>query len=76
MGFPCHRGEGGADTPPGAKGDKTMKVCKKCGTEIATKDGVNTCGKCKKQPYRVSKKDLEALGLVRVKGALGGVYYE
>ena len=53
-----------------------MKVCKKCGNEIATKDGVNTCGKCKKQPYRVSKTDLEALGLVRVKGALGGVYYE
>lgn len=64
-----------------------MKVCNRCGVEIDTKDGENTCpGGCKRkkdgtyQPTRLTKKErhelLSDLGLVRVRGAMGGTYYE
>jgi predicted Fe-S protein YdhL (DUF1289 family) len=64
-----------------------MKVCNRCGREIATKDGENTCpGGCpraKKGRYAASKlrrKEREAvmrdLGFVKVRGALGGGYWE
>jgi hypothetical protein len=60
-----------------------MKVCSKCGREIATKDGENTCpngckrvrkgtGLTAKQRHEI----MRDLGLVRVRGAMGGVYYE
>ncbi len=64
-----------------------MKVCARCGEEIDTKDGENTCpGGCKRKKdgkfrsaklTRKERDDLMAdLGMVRVKGALGGHYYE
>jgi hypothetical protein len=60
-----------------------MKVCETCGDEIATKDGDNKCGTCDNKPKPKAKRDRSAmhramtsLGLVRVRGALGGVYYE
>jgi hypothetical protein len=61
-----------------------MKVCKRCGVEIDTKDGDNLCRACNdgKRPRKkgLSKKGreetLRSLGLVKVKGALGGTYWE
>ncbi len=64
-----------------------MKVCEKCGVEIFTRDGENKCQACEagKKPSRKwtggltakEKRDIMAsLGLTRVKGALGGTYYE
>lgn len=60
-----------------------MKVCERCGKEIFTKDGDNRCAGCedkpaKRKPRRKSERDLlmESLGLVKVKGALGGTYWE
>ena len=62
-----------------------MKVCESCEDEIYTKDGENICAACEKKA--IKKKEaairrrgrndaLRSLGLVRVRGALGGVYYE
>ena len=62
-----------------------MKVCEICGVEIYTRDGDNRCTKerCqnapeKKRKRRPSQRDeiLQSLGLVKVKGALGGTYWE
>jgi hypothetical protein len=60
-----------------------MKVCERCGDEIATKDGDNLCAKCEAQPVRKTKRRrserdavMRSLGLVKVKGALGGTYWE
>ena len=65
-----------------------MKVCQYCGDEIATPDGVNDCRECRrakkgKRHFRKVKADksareaaLESVGLVKVKGALGGTYWE
>lgn len=64
-----------------------MKTCARCGDEIFTKDGENTCpGGCKRRKdgkYRKSKLSrkvresiLSDLGLVKVRGALGGTYWE
>ena len=60
-----------------------MKVCQSCYSEIHTKDGVNRCKQCRKlkadERRRVAKAQreaMESIGLVRVRGALGGVYYE
>lgn len=65
-----------------------MKVCDMCGDEIDTKDGDNTCQSCeqaennrkKKQAARIKRKErdsvMESLGLKKVRGALGGVYWE
>ncbi len=66
-----------------------MKFCEKCGIEIWTKDGDNLCSDCEnhdtiskaKRAYRNRARrerhaTLVSLGLVRVRGALGGVYYE
>lgn len=64
-----------------------MKVCAKCGEEIYTKDGENVCDACEEDIQTSNKKSkklsrkakhqlLTDLGLVRVRGALGGVYYE
>lgn len=66
-----------------------MKVCERCGDEIFTRDGENRCCACDEQPdpkpkERVRRRNnrkamdelMDGLGLVRVKGAMGGVYYE
>lgn len=60
-----------------------MKVCSKCGEEISTRDGENRCEKCERKPVRRTRKAkqareevLKSLGLVKVKGALGGTYWE
>ena len=62
-----------------------MKACEKCGTEIFTKDGENLCDDCDKKGKR-NKKARErrramdaamgSLNMKRVKGAMGGTYYE
>ena len=64
-----------------------MKVCEVCGVEIGTRDGDNRC--CEHQSVNVKKRKaaayaasrardraMESLGLVKVRGALGGVYWE
>lgn len=59
-----------------------MKVCSKCGDEISGGDGVNSCPRCKvKKADRAKVRKqrdemMRSLGLVKVRGALGGVYWE
>lgn len=62
-----------------------MKVCSRCGVEICTRDGENKCPECENAvrtspKKRKTKKALESamsdLGLVKVRGALGGIYWE
>jgi hypothetical protein len=66
-----------------------MKVCQHCGDEIDTTDGENTCPECerakegkrhllaKRRATRSIKDELLSdLGLVKVRGALGGTYWE
>lgn len=65
-----------------------MKVCENCGREISTKDGENKCSQCtelegasiKRVSRKRAKKEREncykSLGLVKVKGSLGGTYWE
>ena len=65
-----------------------MKVCENCGEEIGTRDGDNLCGRCDDEQGRHAKnarrnaarrardEAARSLGLVKVRGALGGTYYE
>ena len=67
-----------------------MKVCENCGSENVGQDGENLCKKCdacngdrkqlanRRQSTKRRKRDqvLRDCGLVRVRGALGGVYWE
>lgn len=61
-----------------------MKVCERCGVEIDGGDGENLCASCengrRNAKRRAQRKAREAvmrsLGLVKVKGACGGVYWE
>jgi uncharacterized Zn finger protein (UPF0148 family) len=62
-----------------------MKVCEDCGTEICTKDGENKCPSCdskerKSKKAKLRRQEREQMmrdcGLVKVKGALGGTYWE
>jgi len=61
-----------------------MKVCDKCGDEIATKDGDNACNTCEHNKKRTKtnarrrerEAALRSVGLVKVRGALGGIYWE
>lgn len=62
-----------------------MKVCEKCGEEIATKDGDNLCPDCEKKKKNRAKaaanrkardEAMRSIGLTKVKGALGGTYWE
>lgn len=64
-----------------------MKVCELCGDEISTKDGENLCGKCDeantrskrdraRQRRRAKDEAMLSMGLVKVRGALGGIYWE
>ena len=63
-----------------------MKVCETCGVEIGGRDGVdNRCADCDGK-LRISRKRraarrardevMRSLGLVKVRGALGGTYWE
>lgn len=65
------------------------KVCERCGEEIgATRDGDNVCAKCDglkrgKLLASVAKRQrldreeaMRSCGLVKVKGAMGGTYWE
>lgn len=66
----------------------TMKTCEKCGEEIATKDGENLCPECEQEQADKAKRAkrnaarreresvLRDLGMVKVRGALGGTYWE
>lgn len=65
-----------------------MKVCQNCGIEIGTKDGDNYCVKCddadthrraqlRRNAYRrLRDQTMRDMGLVKVRGALGGTYWE
>ncbi len=63
-----------------------MKVCNGCGDEIDTPDGVNHCDNCdkptpkKRQQARrrrsIMDEVADELGLKKVRGAMGGTYYE
>jgi len=66
-----------------------MKVCENCGVEIGGKDGVdNLCRKCddadmagrkrgRQQKLRREREQaMRDCGLVKVRGALGGTYWE
>ena len=60
-----------------------MKVCEKCGIEISTRDGDNTCQRCEDKPRPKAKRArnerdaiMRDMGLTKVKGALGGTYWE
>lgn len=62
-----------------------MKACSICLNEIHTRDGVNTCAKCenrseKNKKARQNRKRMDdamaSIGLVRVRGSMGGTYYE
>ena len=65
-----------------------MKVCERCGEEIATKDGDNLCEQCEQEEGRKAKNRkraearrardsmMKSLGMVKVRGALGGTYWE
>lgn len=67
-----------------------MKVCSLCGDEISTRDGENRCAACEKaiadadfakaRKRKEQRKDrddvLRSLGLKKVRGAMGGTYWE
>jgi uncharacterized Zn finger protein (UPF0148 family) len=62
-----------------------MKVCELCGEEIATKDGDNACPKCESNKVKRAARNkarrereqvLRDCGMVKVRGALGGTYWE
>ena len=67
-----------------------MKFCENCSREISTRDGDNLCRECedaegdkkklKAQRAKINRKAresaLKACGLVKVRGALGGTYWE
>jgi len=63
-----------------------MKVCEVCGIEIGTRDGENRCTTCDGAKRRANDRRRAArrerdqvmrdMGLVKVRGALGGTYWE
>lgn len=66
-----------------------MKVCEICGEEIATRDGENRCRTCEEHEEkkaavrkrananrRARDAAMRSLGLVKVRGAMGGTYWE
>lgn len=65
-----------------------MKVCNTCGIEIDTKDGENRCQQCEEQAasgkrstkVKRHRREIDSvmrdLGLVKVRGAMGGTYWE
>lgn len=65
-----------------------MKFCSICGTEISIRDGENHCADCDemeiskarranaRKARREREQALRDLGLVKVRGVLGGTYWE
>jgi hypothetical protein len=67
-----------------------MKMCENCSAEIGTRDGDSLCEVCDraegdknllaKQRRKINRKAredaLKSCGLVKVRGALGGTYWE
>ena len=66
-----------------------MKACEHCGIEIDTRDGDNLCPECdhrlamgkrRTRKAKARRREIDSimrdLGLVKVRGALGGTYYE
>lgn len=64
-----------------------MKVCSRCGVEIFTRDGENRCSDCENERKKLNRKKaaarrramddvMDSLGLKKVRGAMGGTYYE
>jgi alpha-D-ribose 1-methylphosphonate 5-triphosphate synthase subunit PhnG len=67
-----------------------MKFCENCSEEIGTKDGDNLCATCeqaegdkkrltaqRRKLNRKAREDaLRSCGLVKVRGTLGGTYWE
>jgi len=65
-----------------------MKVCESCGDEIGTKDGDNRCAECENKAITKAKRAarnkarrerdqvMRDCGLVKVRGAMGGTYWE
>lgn len=67
-----------------------MKVCEVCGDMIATPDGENRCRTCeeaadakqravllkRRADGRARDAAMRSLGLTKVRGAMGGVYWE
>jgi uncharacterized Zn finger protein (UPF0148 family) len=62
-----------------------MKVCEICGNEISTRDGENRCSRCENKSKRNARarrrrreiqEAMESLGLKKVRGSMGGTYYE
>ena len=82
--FSFHRPSPFATTEWGKNNRRNeMKVCRKCGQEIMTVDGENTCRVCKEKTKnaratqrRATDDVLRSLGLTKVKGVMGGVYWE
>lgn len=65
------------------------KVCARCGEEALVRDGETLCGRCaglSKRPcmaagaakaQRLAREEaMRACGLVKVRGAMGGTYWE
>jgi hypothetical protein len=65
-----------------------MKVCQVCGNEFDGRDGENTCHSCEREEGNKAKRArananrraresvLRDCGLVKVRGAMGGTYWE
>ena len=65
-----------------------MKFCLICGEEIDTRDGENTCESCQREERNKARRPrarenrkaresaLRDSGLVKVRGVMGGVYWE
>lgn len=66
-----------------------MKVCEVCGNEISTRDGDNRCQHCdepkadkpavkarKAANRRARDEAMRSIGMTKVRGAMGGTYWE
>lgn len=66
-----------------------MKTCRNCGTELATREGENLCAHCdacetpkelrsrrRNSSRKMREELLRSCGMVKVRGALGGEYWE
>ncbi len=62
-----------------------MKVCARCGIEIGGRDGENRCPECERHELKIAEararrraysEAARSCGVVRVRGNLGGTYWE